>query len=118
MTRLSLASGHAASEEDAEQVVGEVAEPAARALDLLDQQVRCFDRTVARSGGVARQDLGPPTAQPLDRAAQFGPGLCGVAPGDGVVEPVGGEVGILGQIDVADLLLRVADLGIRWPLDA
>ena len=58
----------AAGEQDPEPVVGEVAEPAAGTLDLLDQEVRRFDGTVARSSRVVIEDLGSPSSQRLREA--------------------------------------------------
>src|SRR5690606_36974955 len=103
---VSLAQGvGAAGEEDAEPVVGEVAVAAAGALDLLDEQVRGLDGAVAGAGVVVGDDLGPPPSQGLGETSQFGAGFGLGAPGDGVVDPFSGEVGVVGGVDRTDLLL-------------
>src|SRR5690606_6404390 len=103
---VSLAQGvGAAGEEDAEPVVGEVAVAAAGALDLLDEQVRRFDGAVAGAGVVVGDDLGPPPSQGLGETSQFGAGFGLGAPGDGVVDPFSGEVGVVGGVDRTVLLL-------------
>ena len=63
----------AAGEQDPESVVGEVAEPAAGALDLLDQEVRGFDGTVAHAGRVMVQDLNAPPSGGLASRRSSGP---------------------------------------------
>jgi hypothetical protein len=81
---VNLALGLAAGEQDAEPVVVDVAEPAAGALDLLDQEVGGFDRSVRCAGAVVVQDLGAPAAQRLEEPCELRPGLGVGAPGDGV----------------------------------
>lgn len=108
--------GEACGEQDPEPVVVEVPEPAAGSLDSLDGEVRGFDGTVARAGGVVGEDLVTPAAERLRETAQLGAGLHSGAPSDRIVEQRGGVVGVVGEIDVADLLLRdprVADLVAR-----
>ena len=96
----------AAGQQDAEPVVGEVAEPAAGSLDLLDQQVRGFDGTVGCAGRVMVQDLGAPPPQRLRESAEFRSGFGRGAPCDRIVERDLRDDRIVGEIDVADFLFR------------
>ena len=95
-----------AGEQDPEPVVGEVAEPAARSLDLLDQQVRGLDWAVARAGRVMVQDLDAPPSQGLREATEFGSSFGRPAPGDRIVERGLRDGGVVGEIHVADLRFR------------
>lgn len=55
----------AVGEEDAEPVVGGVAEASSGALHGLDEQARRFDRAVRRAGPVVGEELGAPAPQRL-----------------------------------------------------
>lgn len=95
----------AAGEQDAQSVVGEVAEPATGTLDLFDQEVGRLDRAVGRARRVVGEDLPAPASQRFGEASQFLARLGCAAPRDGVVERDGGSFGVVGEVDVSDLLL-------------
>src|SRR3546814_9026549 len=67
-------------------------------LDLLDEKVRGLDRAVRGSGAVVVQDLAAPAAQGLEEPGELGPGVGIGAPGDGVIERLGGLGEVVGEV--------------------
>ena len=65
---LSRAAG---GEQDAEAVVGQVAEASPGALDLFDGEVGGFDAAVGGAGGVVGEDLGVPSGEGLGEGSQL-----------------------------------------------
>lgn len=75
------------------------------ALDVLDEQVESFGRTVRRAGAVVGEDLAAPPGEGLAERADLGD-LVGETPGDRLVQQQRCGVGIVGEVHVPDGLFR------------
>ena len=101
--------GDAAVQEQAEPVVGEVAEPEADCLDPLDQQVDRLGGSVGgASGGEVGEQLRFPCGDGAAEPLELGYAVSGAGPVE-AFEPAAGAVEVGGAVDVAQLL--TGDLG-------
>ncbi len=113
---LSVGPGSVAGEEDAEPVVGEVAEPVCQAPGLFDDEVDRFGAAVGHpAGGEVGQDLGVPLLQGAAEPGDLGDGAGVQAVEEVLGERAAGRRGG-GVVDGADALVDLpceVDLAVR-----
>ena len=76
----------------------------AAALDLLHAEVEAFGRTVAGAGVVVGEDLSSPRGEGLAEGSDLGDVVVGAA-GNGLFDQQLGVGSIVGEVEVADVLL-------------